>query len=810
MDSDLKRDLKSVKMEIKEGIKEVITFLQVTKLDGLVKDDLGELRGKIEGLGKDVESNGLVKAQLEKLAEEKKNLETVTGKTTGTIDKEMGQLESKFNTYIKTPLNLQVTEVDTAIGTLGGKFELRGGSEKKLEEIFKQIKEKVGEIKGEAGMFAPNGQWNPPGSGLDGIKSKVGNYFNAFSGEWPFKNIVKGWIEKTILPHNGLVSDRINDKIFGGSRENSIQKMAGEIKENLGVEATEAGQTVEQAKSGGAEDIAKRIQAVKNGCENFANALDNKLKEGKSGLVTQIKSGVLTYIKHDAKCICDCTHCKSNQECSKNSLTAVILGSLSAVSRQVGNELNSLFLNIPDKPPNAEPSDGSIAKILDTITPIVDGLKRNLDDATSPNPPGGSTDSPAQAVDSKLEAVRNMVEKDKLITTFKSEVTKELTEAVKGLPNAVEEFDKQAQDQIKAAAKTAITAAAEQISNGSTIELGGAEKLMDNFHQAHNRIKADLESQVKKEVDTHIGADDSTGGQGATITELAGTSFDQYKGHVNQESVEKFDKDKPEDLQGKLPDAIKQIKTLGLEALEGVIGVSATKPINDDTFEVPFTEIRDGLIEIAGLVDIKQSTSPTTLDDKGVKDYLGKLSHMIKYRPWVDGGDGLENIINVIKGLQKSPFTAHPKAIDTAVSLIKEELKKLREKLKKEKMTEKDDVINALNDLKSFGLGDSDWTLGNTKWKTTHNLKSIEIDLRNQNAILPQQTDIIGKAIKEIRGQLASIGYRLNDYGSYDDVVDQLQRRCQRGNQAGTHSADEHAGQRCHREADQFDDQRDE
>ncbi|GBE63005.1 Extracellular matrix-binding ebh [Babesia ovata] len=135
---------------------------------------------------------------------------------------------------------------------------------------------------------------------------------------------------------------------------------------------------------------------------------------------------------------------------------------------------------------------------------------------------------------------------------------------------------------------------------------------------------------------------------------------------------------------------------------------------------------------------------------------------------------GLEQIKKVIDGLQKTPFTN--RQLREAVGLIRQELKALRQKLKKEKMTEKDDVINALNDLKSFGLGDSDWTLGNTKWKTTHNLKSIEIDLRNQNAILPQQTEIIGKAIKEIRGQLASIGYRLNDYGSYDDVVDQLQR----------------------------------
>ncbi|GBE62995.1 Extracellular matrix-binding ebh [Babesia ovata] len=775
MDGDLKRDLKDVKQKIKEGIQKVIKDLGVNELGNKVKIDLGTLKEKISDVTKDVDENtaknsGLVSGQLKKLEEAK----TQFNEKTTAIQQAERELENKFNDHIKTPLNSAVSEVDSAIGELGEKFTISGSKNPgTIHEILGHIHKEVAAIKG-----TPGTSWdNSGGSGLEGIKSKVKHYFEAFGGSdgSKFKNIVKGWIEKTILPHNGLVSDRINDKIVGGSTENINQKMAGEIKDNLGVEATEAGQTVEQAKSGGAEDIAKRIQAVKAGCEKFADTLDQKLKEpdsATSGIVSKVK-GLLTYIKHDAKCICYCSHCRGT-ECKQNSVTAVILGSLSSVSRQVGNELNSVLL---------EPESGAnIAGILDKITPIAAMLSTQLTQATERSGQSNN-ESPAQAVDSRLGEVRDFVNGkngDNLNKIFKENVINTLTEKVRQLPGAVGAFDQEAQNQIKAAAKTAIERAAGQISdNGdpNTIELG-KNGLMDTFEKAHKQIRENLKTKLDGQVDEHIGEDDGTGGVNIKATK----QFDSYDTHVNQDSIKNVNPKKPEslkELKGHLPEKIKNISNDGLRSLTEVIGQPGGKAeITKDTFDKPFTQIKTQLEEIKKLVDGERSDSSFMEGDpnEGIKDFLRNLTSMLGNAFFVDGNKGLDEIKKAIEGLHKTPFTTHPKAIDTAVTAIKEELRKLRGKLKKDASGASDnDVINALSDLREKGLG-GHWNGNGGDWKDTKGLTTIEIQLQHQNAILPEQTEIIGKAIKEIRGQLASIGYRLNDYGSYDDVVDQLQR----------------------------------
>ncbi|GBE59052.1 Extracellular matrix-binding ebh [Babesia ovata] len=456
MDTSLKKDLFDVKKKIKEGIQKVIKDLGVEKLDGFVRDNLESLKSKIQNLDKQVATSnvdsGIVSGQLKELKSKKDELDK---EHINRITEASGELEPNFTQHIKTPLALKVKEVYQAIGTLGEKFQLGGDQKDKLEKIFDKIKDKVGEIKG-----TPGTSWdNKDGSGLEGIKSKVENYFEAFNGKYKFEGIAKGWIEKTILPHNGLVSDRIKNNIIYGSTENINQEMASKMKEHLDEEANAAGEVV-QAKIGFGGDIAKSIQAVKAGCEAFANFLDNKLKEGKSGNVSQIVNdvkGLLTYIKHDAKCICYCGHC-SGDECTKNSVAAVILGSLTAVSRQVGNELNSVFLNIPDKPLNAGPSPGSIAAILDHITPIAKKLDGELQAATKtppgqpfPTTPDAGT---AQAVDKKLEAVRDEV--IGLVGKFNSQVKQPLHTALSQLESAVNNFNTEAQAQIKQAANTAI------------------------------------------------------------------------------------------------------------------------------------------------------------------------------------------------------------------------------------------------------------------------------------------------------------------------------------------------------------------
>ncbi|GBE62971.1 Extracellular matrix-binding ebh, putative [Babesia ovata] len=207
MDESLKKDLKGVKDKIKLGIAEVIKKLEVEKLGDKVKIDLESLRDKIEKLNNGDE---LVTDNLAALAETKKS--TLDEKAEA-IKTSESQLEGKFTKFIQQPLNSKVEEVYTAIGTLGGRFGLDEDDKKKLEKIFGNIHSKVAEIKGTAGK-----SWtNEGGKGLDGINSKVQHYFNAFNAQWPFGQIVTGWIDD-ILQHNGLVKGCLGGRIRGRTR----------------------------------------------------------------------------------------------------------------------------------------------------------------------------------------------------------------------------------------------------------------------------------------------------------------------------------------------------------------------------------------------------------------------------------------------------------------------------------------------------------------------------------------------------------------------------------------------------------------
>ncbi|GBE60095.1 Extracellular matrix-binding ebh, putative [Babesia ovata] len=464
MDADLKRDLKGVKEDIKKGISQVIEDLKVNDLGENVKTDLKSLKGKISGLKNDMEKNGgknhpLVKEALEKLAEQKRTLDDFAGEK-GKIITETGLLETKFEHNIQKPLSEKVDNVDQAIGTLGRTFDkIQDG--KSITGIFVHIKTQVAAIKGNKG----NGDWqNTGGSGLDGITSKVEDYFNAF-GRGKFEGIVAGWLDN-MVEHNGVVQRILmalgwNEKRgdFTEGAQNVQNRLSWNIREtqNLKKEIPSDGASLSSV-GGNGGNFTKRITAVKKACEAFSGALDGKLKEPGNEIVNDVKgvSGLLkTSGVRDPKCICDCYKCGSyycnKEECAKKAASELILCALTAVARQVGNELNSVFLNIADKPPNAEPSDGSIAKILDTITPIVDGLNKALTDATNPPSTRGSSDqdSPAQAVDKRLQEVRDEV--SGLESKF-TKVTEDLTKAVKELPGAVERFDTEAQEQIKAAA----------------------------------------------------------------------------------------------------------------------------------------------------------------------------------------------------------------------------------------------------------------------------------------------------------------------------------------------------------------------
>ncbi|GBE62959.1 Extracellular matrix-binding ebh, putative [Babesia ovata] len=773
MDASLKKDLKSVKEEIKKGITSVITKLKVKTLDGLVKQDLGKLRGRIEGLGKDLdgagESHHLVGTHLTTLKSKKSELDKITHNGPTSIKTEVDSgLDSKFQTAVQHPLSEKVDNVDQAIEKLGGKFDgLTKQDQNKLEMIFGHIKEKVAAIKGTPGRN-PNGN---DGTELEGVVQRVKGLARAFvnpAGKG-FEARVVGWLQNSILGNGKQSWEReykpgmqaVNTWLEpyqkaakgGGHNEQALKdQVINNIKSTLGGQIREAQRMIMSVQNG-PKFINNNLTAIVKACETFVEKLDEKIKKDAiDSLVRQIVPNIQRWASGQSLQI-------FNEDADLKCAVRYTLLALCASVRQVGIELKSLGID-------------KFGEILDQIKPTVDDLDKQLKEATSPPgiPPTGKNESPAQAVDSKLQAVREKVKG--LEENFKK-VKQNLEAEVAKLPSAVETFNTKAQAQIKAAAQTAIDKAAGQISKGTTITLS-EDGLMSDFEKAHKQIRNGLQKQLEQKVNDNIGEDDQAGG--GQKVELEKGKFPQYEKHVTQPVNHTLTGEQAKN-EGLLPQAIGKIRGDGLEALEKTIGHTAQQSdkIDNNTFTGPFDKIQKELEEIKKLVD-GNNASFTQGDEnqKGVKTLLEDLKRGLgngKY-PWITGVSGLDKIILAVNDLQKGTFNSEPGKIDIAVIAIKTELKNLREKLMKKK---DEDVIKTLEDLKNYGLENGAFTFStNNKWKNVGSFKSIHIDLKKQNEILPKQTDIISNAVDAVKLELARIGIKIQNIAGTNDVLDPL------------------------------------
>ncbi|GBE62969.1 Extracellular matrix-binding ebh [Babesia ovata] len=396
--------------------------------------------------------------------------------------------------------------------------------------------------------------------------------------------------------------------------------------------------------------------------------------------------------------------------------------------------------------------------------------------------------SPAKAVDSRLADVSSEV--GRLDANFKK-VKKELQEAVNKLDGAVTSFHQAAEEQIKQAAQTAITKAADIVADGSSVpsQINLNEK-MKTFHQAHEQITKNLEDTLKKQVDEHIGEDDPPGqpsGPAAEKVKLPEEHFKQYQAYVDASGVS--DPTRPDELKkltGQLPSAINSISSEGLKDLTELIDdsdsdVAATGKINEKTFNEPFNKIKNELEAIKELVAGEDGQDAwSTNDNKGIKIYLGYLKDGLNSEEWKPVGipvQGLAKIAQNIRHLQNVNLTNKPIDIDYAVRAIKGEVKELREKLKKD--NDNTGVINVLTDLKDSGLSKffNAWPADS---KTLNGLGSIHKDLKRENDKLPKQTKIIDDTINIVKQQindaLRDVGFKLHHDLVDDDVVDQLGR----------------------------------
>ncbi|GBE62957.1 Extracellular matrix-binding ebh [Babesia ovata] len=755
MDKSLKTDLKKVKDDIKIGIDHVIKTLQVKELDTLVNEQ------------PDPKSN-IVGDQFKLLQEPKEKFNQDTKK----ITEETQQLEQNFGKHIKTPLNSKVQAVTQAIGELGERFELSGGNEKKLDMIFEHIKDKVAEIKGS----------ERDQKGLDGIVAKVKALARAFvnPGRKGFNARVGGWLEAIIgngkgpretgykaglAAVNSWLQQYKDAAKKGGPGE---QALRDQVKNHI-MAALNSQIGAAQGKIGAVkEGIKENLTAIVSACETFVKELDKKIAKTQiDHLVQQIVPNIKSWASRQSLQ-------NFNQDDNLNTAVKYILVALCASVRQVSTEINSLGTD-------------KFGKILDAIKPVVDGLYSNLEQATNNFP--SNQDGTAKAVDSKLQAVRDEV--TGLPRKFTA-VKQDLQNAVGLLPNAVDTFNTAAEDQIKEAAKTAISKAAKIISEDPSGEVK-LEKSgpMSTFYEAHNNIKQKLPKDLQALLDTHIGKYDQTGGTGGVAVQPDKVTLPQlftlYRGHVVPEKVPAAGGLKGKQDEGLLPAAIGNIKTKVFEELENTLGDSTLdkNKIDDKTFTVPFGQIKNQVEAIAGLVDNTKGTPPTYhVGDKqnGIKQWLAELKNALSNKNgnalWNGFTKGLEQIQSVINDLQSNPFTSGPKEIGTAVEAIKLQLKELRGKLKKENGDPKDGVINVLEDLQTVGLDGKNgkqWT-PNGKGQPLSGLGKIQQGLQEQNKQLGEQNKIIGDAVRKIQLQLRYLGFKLDHDFVPDDIMDQLQK----------------------------------
>ncbi|CDR94893.1 hypothetical protein BBBOND_0200500 [Babesia bigemina] len=751
MDADLKKDLKVVKDKIKEGIKDVMSEFKVGDLGKEVEKDLKQLRERIVKLSENGKADGLFRGQLKALDQETQSVKQRINKIKSETDK---QLEDQFRTKIKEPLDVKVKAVEEAIAKVYERFNSQDGSvssenKKKLQKIFEHIRGQVADIKGMKGG----------NTGLDGIVANVKGLYNAFV-QGNGKGVdarVDGWLgsilginENQRVTHtDGMKAVTSWIKEYNGKArrlEDALKIVKDQIKGALSSQI-KAGQRV-ITQQDVEDNIVKNLTKVKEACRAFVEELDKKLTDKQ---ITQFANPIVSTIQ---------SRLRPGQRLpavNDEKLTAAVRAALIALCscvKQVAAEVDYLGISL-------------FGTIIDETKQAVDDRHGKLARTTNTGTPGKANPDPgtAQAVDKAIEGVKEMVD-NTIKEKFENEVKKPVEEAVNGLDTAVQAYDKKAREQVKDAAKGAIDKAANVISDSTgKIELGGNNKLMKNFSNAHKEITTNLKPKLEKLLNDHIGRDDTRDGKREQIK--LSRDFKRYDDHVSIGSLTDY-------VYGRLSLAIEKVRDEGLTDINKHVG----KRAGDRTEEIDITGSCSKVEkELKDIVDLLTHNDKIILDygditNRGVKTLLTELDDgLTKPVPGVFD-KGLETITKVIGDLQRDTFDTKSKTIEEAAAEIRKEVEVLKKKLLSDGGN--DDVINALKGLKDTGMSSGTWN--GKGGSPIDGLKKIESELERYNEVLGKQPGIIGDAVYGIRDALARIKIKLNEPLTYDDVVHHLTR----------------------------------
>ncbi|GBE59015.1 Extracellular matrix-binding ebh [Babesia ovata] len=412
------------------------------------------LAGEVDNIGKwrDTAKDVITKAEgkcgkiLEKVKTDPQGKESEIYKEAQLLKKKAENLLNAYSQAHRNFKNLKKA-VPAAIEQLEG--EMKNDLVRLQKEIVGKMIEHVGsilnDIKGRVEQIKGNGS---SGTGLEGIKQGVQNYYNFFQGT--FDKAVGGWIDD-ILGHNGLIKKLLE---WQGKGDEELKKdlensgLGGFIKEPLTVQVTNAVHVFTSGQSF-ADSIEKKIEKVKDACELFALRLEQELEKdvnsgvlalalkAKEAMVNEVhepsKKSHLQSIIANANCECDCRYyCKKGNpdrcqkceqpKCNLTQAVATTLVTVSSVARQVGKELHSVLLGN-----GTGMGDKSIAGELDSVARLTRTLDKNLEDAEKEAKNGPQPSTPSNQGNNILQKVTEI--EGKVKEGMKDDVTSGITVA---------------------------------------------------------------------------------------------------------------------------------------------------------------------------------------------------------------------------------------------------------------------------------------------------------------------------------------------------------------------------------------------
>ncbi|GBE63378.1 Extracellular matrix-binding ebh, putative [Babesia ovata] len=663
---------------------------------------------------------------------------------------------------------------------------------KHVGEMLLQIKGQVGQIKGK-----DRGDWGNSGaSGLLGIEEAVHNYATAFRNN-NFAEIAKGWLEASEP---------------GTSEKDDISAFAIGMKEKLNADVIGIAKLAFEGVNTVSGSIHTNINAVKTACEAFANALDKELLQQGNKIVNKVKEEALPLGKLVSKitrCVCECdaqcTKCK-NGECGKKAAAELIMCALTSTVRQVGKELNSVFLGEGAK----VGSNRSIAEELDRVVKETRELDDNLGEAAKearngPQPPtSGNQDN---EILNKVKEIKTEVNKgmkqdaghdlnvqndfEEIMKNYKGKKggTGQLHQlTTQHIPQAMSAFkdmdgfsaEERPNDKDVSKATEAVTkhftniekelqAIAWSVDNTKHWPTGLSDKPQDE-----DGIKQRLEdlTQMLKEEESVDLKDkglivESVKGLDAireAIETLKADTYDDKTKHIGDavQTIktqlkglrEKLKKEQNGGTKDGVIDVLDDLKTAGVEGKNGWKGTQGLTKIqqgiqeqNTELGKQPeiITNAISAIRDQLFQLGIKLN-KPFDYDD--VLDKLIQLQRKLGTADAQNYGVNLKKIYDEIHWQQISTFTHKPYEIQAANSAIKEALNEQRSTLGSE-------VIEKLTNMMTKGLSNgASWNDDN---KDVKGLDNIKIALEKQQSELTGQPQKIQDGVTQITDELTEL-----------------------------------------------------